>query len=111
MTQININAGNLQGHVILHDPLTMLQLAEYEEAFEAAVKIDKRLVTARSNLALIPALVSCVKEWHITLFPETLTLDTFPGIGTGISKPDIVKVVVDITNALSKYFKGESPNA
>ncbi len=108
--RIEIDAGVFQGYVILHNPLTIYQAATFEENVFSALKMDEGLKTIRSHQMLIPSIMECVKEWHVTKL-EGVTVDTFPGMGVGIPRKDVAKLVNDIVNALLKYFKGDDPNA
>lgn len=96
---------------MLHDPIPLYVLATFEEAIQAALKLSPELKTARSHLALIPSLLECVAEWHIEGFPEKPTVDTFPGMGTGISKKDITELINFVANHILKFFSGADPNA
>ena len=111
MKHLEINVNGIKGHVEIYDPLPLVKLATFEEAVKDALKIDSRLATAKSHVAIIPALIECVAEWHLSGFPVELTVDTFPGIGTGISKRDITEVINLITNEVLKFLKGDDPNA
>ena len=71
------------GHVLLCDPLTILQVNEVEEAFGKLPKIDPKDKAfrwlAKHDLIVLPAIISCVAEWHLESFPEKVTIKTFPG--------------------------------
>lgn len=111
MKRIDSDVERWKGHVLLHDPLPLVKLAVFEDAITAALKIDPKLGTARSHVELIPALLECVAEWHIEGFPEKPTSETFPGMGTGITKKDITLIINFVTDAIIKWYKGDSPNA
>lgn len=88
------------GVVIFHEPLFFEQVAAFEDAQDAAAEVEpsqfwakvaeanditddkgKRVVlswTSRSDRAFLPALLKCVKEWHIEGLPEQPTIETFP---------------------------------
>lgn len=110
MKQIEINTEKWKGHVILHDPIPLVMLANFEEAFTEAIKIDPKLGKAKAHVKLIPSLIECVKEWHIEGF-DTPTVDTFPGAGSGVSKVEIINLVTFITDKILKLIQGKDPNA
>lgn len=111
MKQIEINTGRWTGHVVLHDPIPLIKLATFEDSVTEALKIDKNLGKAKSHVALLPALLECVSEWHINDIPEKPNLETFPGAGSGISKVDVAILVNLIVNRLMKLYQGDDPNA
>ena len=96
---------------MLHDPIPLYILATFEEDIQNALKLSPELKTARSHLALFPSLLACVAEWHIEGFPEKPTVETFPGIGTGVSKKDVAELINLVTNNILKLFNGVDPNA
>ena len=110
MKQVEINVGRWKGHVMLHDPIPMVKLAVFEGSVERAFKIDKNLGKAESHVEIIPALVACVAEWHIEGFPESVTIETFPGAGSGMAKKDIANLINQIINRILKLYQGQDPN-
>lgn len=110
MKQIEINTEKWKGHVILHDPIPLVMLANFEEAVIEALNIDKNLGKAKAHAKLIPSLVECVKEWKIEGFPENVTAETFPGAGSGMSKIDIAQIINFITTEIFKLVQGKDPN-
>lgn len=111
MKRIESNLERWKGNVVLFDPLPLVKLVTFEEAVKAALLADPKLGSARSHMLIIPALIECVAEWHIEGFPEKPTAETFPGMGTGISKVDITQLINFITSELMKFLRGDDdPN-
>jgi len=110
MIKLEITTKNTRGHVMLHDPLPLIKLANFEEALEAALKIDPKLGKAKAHAALLPSILECVAEWRVDGIPENLTIETYPGIGTNISKVDTGTIINLIVNELIKFFVGKDPN-
>lgn len=113
------------GVVIFHEPLFFEQVAAFEDAQDAAVEVEpsqfwtkiaeardmkdekgevvKLSWTSRSDRAFLPALLKCVKEWHIEGIPEQPTLETFPFTPRG-SIHDLIEWLV---TELRKIVDGE----
>lgn len=99
-----------KGHIVIYDPMPMIRLATFEEAITEAMGIDPKLGKAKAYVALIPALLACVKEWHIDGFPNDLTIDNFPAAGQGMSKADIAALVNWVANRIINLIRGADPN-
>lgn len=89
-----------EGHVIFHDPLNMEQVFAIEEAQDAATELEpskfltkinemrgvkddageavKISWSSKADKLFMPAIILCVKEWHIDNMPEEVSIDTFP---------------------------------
>lgn len=111
MKKIELNTERWKGHVLLHDPIPMVKLAIFEDAVNEALALDSKLSKAKSHVKIIPALVECVAEWHIEGFPESVTLETFPGAGTGLSKVDVAILINILVDRILKLYQGQDPNA
>lgn len=111
MKQIEIKLNNKTGHVLLHDPLPLVKLANFEEAIEAALKVDSKLGKAKSHALLLPSILESVAEWHIDGIPEQPTMETFPGMGSEFSKRDITLIINSIVSELIRFMTGKDPNA
>jgi hypothetical protein len=88
------------GHVVFADPLNMEQVFAIEEAQDAATELepskfltkvnelqgrkeDDGSVTraswsSKADSVFLPAILLCVKEWHLERVPENVTLENFP---------------------------------
>jgi hypothetical protein len=90
-----------EGHAIFHDPLNMEQVFAIEEAQDTATDIEpskfltkvnelrgakdeatgeivKASWSSKVDKLLLPAIMLCVKEWHLENVPEGVSLETFP---------------------------------
>lgn len=111
MKKIELNTERWKGHVVLHDPIPMIKLAVFEDAVNEALALDPKLSKAKSHVAIIPALVECVTEWHVEGFPENITVETFPGAGSGLSKIDVAILINILVDRILKLYQGQDPNA
>ena len=66
------------GTVVLSDPLTFPQAFAFEDALAAVVEARESGSMGRIRFALLPGILACVEEWHLSGFPEKPALDNFP---------------------------------
>jgi hypothetical protein len=94
------------GSVTIYDPLTMPQVQLIEEVINTSVE-DKqnggRVWLSVIDTAMLPAIVACVKEWNLSDFPDTVTLETFPASPRKASH-ELVKWLFD---EIYKVYIGE----
>ena len=113
------------GHVILHDPLNLVQVYAIEDVSDKAIEIEPskylQLIqdktgkdinvrwSSRSDALLIPAILLCVAEWHLSGFPEDLKADTFPVT----PRKDSRQLIDWLWDEINKVYLGDNevPNA
>lgn len=66
------------GTVVLSDPLTFPQAFAFEDALGAVSEARESGNMGRIRYALLPGILACVEEWHLSGFPERPALDNFP---------------------------------
>lgn len=66
------------GTVVLSDPLTFPQAFAFEDALASVKEAREGENMGRIRYALLPGVLACVEEWHLTGFPEQPALDNFP---------------------------------
>lgn len=120
-----------EGSVTFHDPLNMEQVFAIEEAQDQATDIEpsrfltrineirgekdqdgnivKAAWSSKANALFLPAILLCVKEWHIERIPAGVTKDTFPMTPRGPAN-----ALVDwLWDSIIEIYQGETeiPNA
>ena len=124
MKRIESPSKHWAGYVILHDPLNLEQVFAIEDVQDQSVDLEpskflKKLEevggtsvgvtwSSRSDKLIVPAIILCVKEWHLTDFPDTPDLSTFPAT----PRKD-ARVLVDwLWEEINKLYAGavEVPN-
>lgn len=53
------------GTVTLHDPLSLPQVVELEEAFARVKTLGKKTSLSKQHNELLPTIVSCVTSWDL----------------------------------------------
>lgn len=95
---------NWPGTVTLHDPMTLVQEAAWEDAFADARNAKSR---ASRTLAILPGIFANVKEWKLDSFPAHPTIDTFPAR----PREDSARLVAWLIGEITELYKeGEVPN-
>lgn len=70
-----------RGEVVLYDPLTMPQVKEIEAVLNKSYQDESnngRVWLSVIDADMLPAIITCVKEWKLGNFPELVTIETFP---------------------------------
>ena len=99
--------GKWKGDIVLFDPLTIQQEAEWEYAIAEYNKaVGKGGRDAALVLAFLPAIIACVSEWHLDGLPERMTLENFPRR----PKADRVNLAAFLVTNISEIFLAEDPN-
>ena len=120
-----------EGYVELHDPLNMEQVFAIEGAQDAAIEIEpspfltrinevrgqkdddgnavKASWSSKADKVFLPAILLCVKEWHLERVPENVTIETFPMSPRGAAS----QLVDWLWTEILKVYQGEVavPNA
>jgi hypothetical protein len=100
---------NWPGYVLLHDPIPLVRIAEYEDVLRN-LKRDE-LSNASIQALLLPVVIPCIAEWHLDNgFPECVTVDNFPGTPRAASSV----LVATLVTAITEIYKGDAdtvPNA
>lgn len=63
------------GTVTLHEPMTLVHEAAWEDALS---HYERGRGAAASALALLPGVFACVQSWDLSGFPVKPTLESFP---------------------------------
>lgn len=92
------------GTVTLHEPMTLVQEAAWEDAFADARNAKSR---ASRTLAILPGIFANVKEWKLDSFPAQPTVETFPTRPRQAAAELMAWLINEITEL---YKEAEVPN-
>ena len=98
------------GSVTIADPMTMLQVMEWEEAIEKAKAFAKEeLYSAKYAREILAGIFPSIEKWELVNFPELVTIDNFPGS----PKAESMKLIAWLIQEISKVYReaDEIPNA
>ena len=99
--------GKWKGEVVLFDPLTIQQEAEWEYAVADFQKArDKGGGISAMNLAFIPGIIACVSEWKLEGFPERVTIESF----SAMPRKERVNLISFLVTNISEIYAAEDPN-
>lgn len=125
MKRIESPSKRWPGHVILHDPLNLAMVFAIEDAQDKAVELEPSKFlqrineqgqtqisvhwSSRSDGLIIPAILKCVSEWHLSNFPEQVNEDSFPAT----PRKDARELIDWLWGEVNKIYIGEIevPNA
>jgi len=99
--------GKWKGEVVLHDPLTIQQEADWEYTIaEYRKAVDKGGGVSAMNLAFLPGIIACVSEWKLKDFPERITIENFP------SRPrkERANLISFLVTNISEIYQADDPN-
>ena len=102
------------GFVLLRDPLTLAQVARWEEAL-AYIQLEDDLVKRYNEIEkrLHPLVIDFVEEWHLENIGEVI-VDNFPNATPGTSAKSIHGLTAWLINECQKIYNGNEdsdPNA
>jgi hypothetical protein len=100
MKRVESNVKRWPGYVLLKDPLPLILKADYDDAFQDARKRAPKLNTTRAFAIMLPAIIPCVAEWHLENFPENVSPETFPGIGSDIDPVEPMNLLIRLMNSI-----------
>lgn len=106
---VNSPSKHFSGHVVIHDPLTLPMVVEFERALSAARSLDNP-TRAEADAAMLPGLLACVAEWHLdNIAPGQITPDNWPGT----PRLESARLVAWLMGVVSAVYAGEvaDPNA
>jgi len=100
--------GKWKGEIILFDPLTIQQEADWEYAVAAFQESEKKGgKDSATVLAFLPGVLACVSEWKLEGFPERVTVQNFPRR----PRSDRANLVSFLVTEITKIYKEEEdPN-
>lgn len=112
MKIVNCPVSHFRGHVVLHDPLTLLQLEAFERAAADVRRTQNEEIPSIAAIqrAILPGIIACVKEWHLrNLEQGQLSADSFPGT----PRQAVSELLSWLSNEIAEICNGETeiPNA
>ena len=91
------------GSVELKDPLPYLVVVRFEQAV-GTLRADATAKDAGAHF--LPVLLDCAEKWELKNFPETLTVDNFPGT----PRKDSLALIAWLINEVTAIYKGNEDN-
>lgn len=124
MKRIESPSKKWAGYVLLHDPLNLEQVFAIEDVQDRSTEIEPSKFlqkisdvsgtsigitwSSRTDKLIVPAILLCVKEWHLTGMPEHPDVDNFPAS----PRKDARQLLDWIWEEINKIYMGdvEIPN-